>query len=263
MKDKDIRQNYLQLQGWMVQDLNLKGNDLLAFGLIYGFCQDGNSEFTGSIDYVCTWLNASRPTVSKSLSNLCEKELIIKRIEIINNVQFNRYKINLQVVKKLYGGSKETLQGGSKETLHNNTIIDNTKDNVVVTPEPKNEIPEVPEFVQQQQQQFKQEIENSLLLDIEKTKEYLLEDKEVWRLFRAWTNITERVVFEKVLNEFLKIETGSEGLIYPRHKGKSLFHFQSWTKRRLADTPKLFGINQQQNRKGRFANYVEPVAETY
>lgn len=116
----------------MINELKLKGNDLLLFALIYGFSQDEESEFKGSQNYMCTCLNCTRPTVAKSLDSLLSMELIEKRVEVISGVTFNRYKVNLQGVKKLYMGGKETLQGGGKEslhgggkeTLHNNTIID-------------------------------------------------------------------------------------------------------------------------------------------
>lgn len=124
-------ENYLHISGWMVNRLKLKGNTLMTFAIIYGFSQDGESEFTGSISYLCDWLNCSRPTVSKALDELVEKQLILKTQIEKNRVKFNTYKVNLPVVKKLYGGSKETLQGskeslqgGSKETLPNNTILD-------------------------------------------------------------------------------------------------------------------------------------------
>jgi hypothetical protein len=137
--------NYLTIQGWMVSKLGLSGNDLLVFALIYGFSQDGETEFTGSINYITRWLNCSRPTAMKALRVLTEKSFICKSTVTMNGVSFNRYKVNLGVVKKLYTlsksddlGSKETLQGvvkkldgGSKETLPNNTIntiIDNKEE---------------------------------------------------------------------------------------------------------------------------------------
>ena len=136
--------NYLTIQGWMVSKLGLSSNDLLTYALIYGFCQDGESEFTGSINYITKWLNCSRPTAIKTLKNLTDKELLFKSVITMNGVSFNRYKVNLEVVKKLNYpsnnddlGSKETLlgvvkklNGGSKETLPNNTnntILDNNK----------------------------------------------------------------------------------------------------------------------------------------
>jgi hypothetical protein len=126
--ERDIRKNHITIQGWMVQDLDLKGNDLLCYGLIYGFTQDGQTEFTGSLDYICAWLNTTRPTASKAISNLCDSELVIKRVEMINNVTFNRYKVNLDPIKKLYRPHKETLPPPHKETLPNN-IIDNINNN--------------------------------------------------------------------------------------------------------------------------------------
>lgn len=125
-----MKDNYLVVQGWMVSELNLSGNDLLTYALIYGFSQDGETEFTGSINYLCKWLNCSRPTAIKSLKFLTEKNLIIKNVNTINGVSFNRYKISLGVVKNLNRGSKETLLGGSKETLLNNTTINNTNNNI-------------------------------------------------------------------------------------------------------------------------------------
>ena len=118
--------NHITIDGWMVNKLNLKGNELIVYALIFGFSQDGQSEFYGSRSYIAGWCNSSLPTVDKALNNLLLKDLIIKKTETINNIIHNRYKVNLGVVKKLYRGSKETLQG-SKETLYNN-IEDNIED---------------------------------------------------------------------------------------------------------------------------------------
>ena len=35
-------ENYITVQGWMVTDLNLKGNELLIYACIYGFSQAEN-----------------------------------------------------------------------------------------------------------------------------------------------------------------------------------------------------------------------------
>ena len=127
MPSKIQDNNYFQISGWMLNRLKLKGTDLQIYAIIYGFSQDCESEFTGSLQYLCDFTGTSRTTVIKALKSLVEKEFIIKTENNINGVIFNMYKANLQVVKKLYGGSKETLQGGSKETLHNNNILNNNK----------------------------------------------------------------------------------------------------------------------------------------
>lgn len=86
------KQSYITIQGWMVQDLHLKGNLLLVYAIIYGFSQDGTGEFCGSITYLAEWLNATRQTVMNTLSELCDRKLLVKSKQIINGVQIVRYK---------------------------------------------------------------------------------------------------------------------------------------------------------------------------
>ena len=123
--------NFITIQGWMVNELNLKGNELLVYAIIYGFCQDEESKFQGNRRYLAEWCNASLPSVDLALKKLIEKQLVIKEILEINNVKFNTYKINFEILEN-FTGSKETLQGvvkklyrGSKETLYNNNIYNN------------------------------------------------------------------------------------------------------------------------------------------
>lgn len=126
-------ENYINIQGWMVNELKLKGNELLVYALIYGVTQDGESEFYGSRSYISEWCGASLPTIDKALNSLVEKELITKRTENINNVIFNRYKANILGSKETLGVVKK-LYRGSKETLHNNNIYNKenilSKDNI-------------------------------------------------------------------------------------------------------------------------------------
>ena len=122
------KEYYIHIQWWMAQRLKLSGNELLTYAIVYGFSQDGESAFLGSSKYVSYALRVSRPTAIKALDSLTSKGLIIKTQEKINDVVFNRYKANLQVIndfdrpykESLQGGSKESLQGGYKETLHSN-----------------------------------------------------------------------------------------------------------------------------------------------
>ena len=121
-------ENYYQIQGFMINRLGLKGVSLSVYAIIYGFSQDGETEYKGSLQYLCDFLGGvSKPTVIKALKELTEKDYIIRREEIINNVLFARYKANLPLLKNLYWGSKETsteavknFNEGGKETLPNN-----------------------------------------------------------------------------------------------------------------------------------------------
>lgn len=143
--------NYYVINGWMINRLRLKGVTLSAYAIIYGFSQDGENEFTGSLQYLCDFCGGvSKPTIIKALKELTEKGFIIRREERINNILFTRYRINpnavtdflhggknsLPVVNKFNRGSKEILPGdsknslsGSKEILPNKETINNNSDN--------------------------------------------------------------------------------------------------------------------------------------
>ena len=76
MKLKD--NNYVQVAGWMITRLGLSGTELLCYAIIYGFSQDEESFFMGSLKYLQNWLNVSQPTVIKALKDLQEKGYIQK-----------------------------------------------------------------------------------------------------------------------------------------------------------------------------------------
>lgn len=131
MSESKIRdENYFQISGWMLNRLNLKGTALQIYSIIYGFSQDGESYFTGSLQYLSDFTNSSKPTVIKALKELVEKGYILKHEYLINGVRFNKYSANLLVVKNLNWGSKETLTG-SKETLPNNKDINNINNKII------------------------------------------------------------------------------------------------------------------------------------
>lgn len=70
--------NFIAIQGWMRTKLNLKGNELLIYALIYGFSQDGESRFKGTRKYIADWCGCSLNTVDRALSSLVNKGLLAK-----------------------------------------------------------------------------------------------------------------------------------------------------------------------------------------
>ena len=104
-------ENFYVVQGWMINKLGLKSTELQIFAMIYGFCQDGKSDFRGSLSYIQDWTGVSKPTVISALNSLIEKGLITKTV--FDNGETNSYRV---------AGSKESLLGGSKESLHNKYI---------------------------------------------------------------------------------------------------------------------------------------------
>lgn len=105
--------NYIVIADFMVNDLMLRGNELIIFALIYGFSQDGQSEFSGSLSYIQERTGLSKPTVIDILKKLTEKKLIVKHEEFRNNLKICVYKtgkeILLEVVKFLNKSGKENL----------------------------------------------------------------------------------------------------------------------------------------------------------
>jgi hypothetical protein len=77
--------NFIAIQGWMRTKLDLKGNTLIIYALIYGFSQDGTSRFRGSRKYIADWCGCSLDTVDRTLSSLVNKGLIAKYPHIDDN----------------------------------------------------------------------------------------------------------------------------------------------------------------------------------
>lgn len=106
----------------MVNELKLKGNELLVYAIIYGFSQKEGSRYTGSLQYLADWLNTSKQTVLNCLQNLLEKDFINKEEKIINNVKFCEY-----WSKNLNTPSQNFLMGGGQKFLTNNKYNINNK----------------------------------------------------------------------------------------------------------------------------------------
>lgn len=70
--------NYLVIQDWMIEELKLKGMDLIIYAIIFGFSQDERSGFVGSQKYLAFWCNSSIRGVQKSLNKLTQNGLIYK-----------------------------------------------------------------------------------------------------------------------------------------------------------------------------------------
>lgn len=133
--------NYFQVSGWMINELGLKGNELLVYAIIYGFSQDEATEFTGSTNYLAEFTNVSKSTVMRSLENLVKKGYVLKNPLEINGVKFNRYKIARGGVKMIRGwcqndtGVVSKCNGGSVKMTPNNNIYNNINNNIYIKEE--------------------------------------------------------------------------------------------------------------------------------
>lgn len=105
--------------GWMVTDLRLKGNELLVYALVYGFCQDGGSEFTGSVSYIQEWTGMTYRGALNILQSLVAKGLLIKRDIVENRVKLCHYEA-VPPSEKISEGMKK-FHHPSEKISDNNT----------------------------------------------------------------------------------------------------------------------------------------------
>ena len=143
--------NYITLPGFAIVRMKLSGNELICYSLIYGFTQDNETEFAGSLSYISSALNVTKQNALAILNRLVKKGLIEKREEKVNGVKLCRYCISNSVTETITGIA-ESATGGIAETITppiaetatiNNNSIDNTIfDNIDNNIFPQSEIPE-------------------------------------------------------------------------------------------------------------------------
>ncbi len=124
--------NFISIQSFMVRDLQLKGNELLIYAIIYGFSQAENQIFSGSLQYLADWTNSTKQGVLRCLKTLLEKDYIQKNEKILNGVKFCEYYATdlSMVLNKVEYPDKQSLTEGIKESLPNNIDSDNTEDTI-------------------------------------------------------------------------------------------------------------------------------------
>ena len=114
--------------------LGLSGNDLMVFALIYGFSQDGQGCFYGSLNYICETCGISRRTAIYILNDLVERGFLLKEETIQNGVKRVLYQVNrgsaeiAPVVQKLHRGSAEIAPNNIKDNISPTEIINKEKD---------------------------------------------------------------------------------------------------------------------------------------
>jgi len=114
--------NYITILDFMVDDLKLKGNELIVYALIYGFCQDDTSSFYGSLSYIKERTGISTDqTVLNVLNGLMNKNLLKKSYFVDENKE---KRCSYMVLQKLENG---TLKNACECTLKNR---DNNKTNI-------------------------------------------------------------------------------------------------------------------------------------
>lgn len=133
--------NYITVPGFAIVDLGLSGNELLCYSLIYGFTQDNETEFRGSLNYVASALNVTKQNAKKIIDRLIDRGLIEKREMFFSGVKFCHYVAKRNGVAEIATGRYQNNNGGvakiatggvadSATNMDNKDIsIDRNKDN--------------------------------------------------------------------------------------------------------------------------------------
>lgn len=130
---KVMNSNYITVQGWMVNDLHLKGTELLVYATIFGFSQTEGQRYTGSLQYLAEWCGATKRSVQTALKSLIEKGYIHKEDKYINDVHFVEY----------FVGMEKISMGGMEKISTNNIDINNIDKSIYMHPAKKTAKPTI------------------------------------------------------------------------------------------------------------------------
>lgn len=112
---------FITIQGWMRTELQLTGTTLLVYAIIYGFSQDGESEFFGSQKYMAEWCGCSDRTIRSSLDWLLQHGYI--KATKKEQGQTVHYVTVSRVGNIFRGGSEKSSEGSeisSDDNITNN-----------------------------------------------------------------------------------------------------------------------------------------------
>ena len=125
------KESFFTVQAFMVNELKLKGNELLIYAIIFGFSQAENQFFTGSLNYLASWCGiSSKTTVKTILNNLIDKGLLEKEDIYKNGVKYCKYKA-LTEIKSISipaDEDKKNCKGISKIDMGISEIVPNNID---------------------------------------------------------------------------------------------------------------------------------------
>ena len=135
MSNNVVDTTYFSIQAWMVTKLNLKGCERDVYAIIYGYSQDGESDYHGSLGYMAELTGYSKNSICTALKNLTEKELITKSEKEINSIKFCRYQINRDSIQSICTPIQSTCtnninnkdnnkKSNSKELLQNSPTFE-------------------------------------------------------------------------------------------------------------------------------------------
>lgn len=93
---------FVAIQEWMIDVLKLQKTELAVFATIFGFSQDGETKFTGSINYIAKWATCTRQGAINCLKSLVEKKLLLREDYVASNMKLVKYWVNLSYLEEQF-----------------------------------------------------------------------------------------------------------------------------------------------------------------
>lgn len=95
--DENKPTNYFIVYDWMVNDLKLKGSDLMVYALIFGFTIGKRGKFYGTLRYLANRVGVDKDTAFNAINRLLIKSyngggIIRKETEILNGTKYCYYR---------------------------------------------------------------------------------------------------------------------------------------------------------------------------
>ena len=119
-------------------DYDLSLVETVALAVIYGFCQDGKSDFHGSYNYIARKCKVARRSAMRIVDRLAEKGYIRKEIRDINGVRSCSITTTFRggdrmspVVTLCHRGGDRVSPGGGDPASPNNIYRDNIDEKIV------------------------------------------------------------------------------------------------------------------------------------
>ena len=113
----------------MINDLNLKGQELICYAIIYSLSQLGQGRYFAGLDYLASFMQCSQPTASKALKGLQDRGLIDKEevtTETGRRVLYYCTNPDEDEKESYRGVNKNFMDGVNKNFMDNN--INNKED---------------------------------------------------------------------------------------------------------------------------------------
>ena len=118
---------FTTIQDWML-NLPLSYREIAIYAIIYGFSQDGETRFEGSLGYLARKTKSTKNTARSALRKLMDEGLIEQGTISRYGVEFHTYRVISTGGSKIGVGVQKLEQGGVK--IAPNNIEDNIDINI-------------------------------------------------------------------------------------------------------------------------------------